>query len=561
VQTEHRNSESVLSRRSFLRKSALGAGSAAVAGSLLEPWLAPAGARGTASAARLAATTIDATKFASAAELRNLVAKLVSLGLRSPGSTAHNHAIAFLENQLRAIPGLKIHSDYYTIDRWQPLAHAPGGRLGRDLARSGDLRIDHSGSVQTAPVIGAVPFSLPTSTTGHRGQLVYIAPGQSITPANAKGKIVLIDVAPAPVAYAELGLIAYYRSPGSPTTGNYDRPYARDLNTPLFDAGVAQAAGVVYLWEAPTDQLKGYWDPHAGTRYRVPAVFVGSDHASRLKQLAATGATANVVVRAKWDRAPTRNLLATLTGETRERIIVNSHTDGLDWVQENGTAGVIALARYLARLPRSHRHRDIEFALTSSHLAYRYDGTVRLAAQLNKEYPKGTVAFVISMEHMGTREILPSGPSNRLHFTGKPELTAWSAPEESPVLVNASVAAVKRHKLHNVSVLKGVEVPVADRVPQFCSQGGIGTNFNSQLIPTISTITGPWSLWAPSFGEHAVDFDRMRAEVLALGDVVRGLDRVPRAQIAGTYIQERRERAQGSPTCDVTPPPRVAPKH
>jgi hypothetical protein len=128
-------------------------------------------------------------------------------------------------------------------------------------------------------------------------------------------------------------------------------------------------------------------------------------------------------------------------------------------------------------------------------------------------------------------------------------------------LVNASVAAVKRHKLDNGSVLKGVEAPVTDRVPQFRSQGGIGTNFNSQLIPTISTITGPWSLWAPSFAEHAVDFDRMRAEVLALGDVVRGVDRVPRAQVAGAYIEERRKRAQRSPTCEVTPPPRVAPKH
>jgi hypothetical protein len=491
----------------------------------------------------------------------NLVVMVVWLGLRARGRAAHNQAIAFLEDQLRAIPGLKIHSDYYTIDRWQPLAQALGGRPGRDLARSGGLRIDHSGSVQTAPVIGAVPFSLPTSRTGHRGRLVYIAPGQSITPANAKGKIVLIDVAPNSVAYSLLGAIAYYRSPGSPTMGDYDRPYARDLNTPLFDAGVAQAAGVVFWWDAPTNQLEGYFDPHAGTRYRVPAVFVGSDHASRLKQLAATGASANVIVRAKWDRARTRNLLATLPGQTRERIILNSHTDGLDWVQENGSAGVIALARYLARVPRSQRHRDIEFALTSSHLGYRYDGTYRLAAQLNKEYPKGTVAFVISMEHMGTREILPSGPSKRLHFTGRPELTAWSAPEESPVLVNASVAAVKRHKLHNVSVLKGVETPVADRVPQFCSQGGIGTNFNSQLIPTISTITGPWSLWAPSFGEHAVDFDRMRAQVLALGDVVRGLDRVPRALIAGAYIRERRERAHGTPTCDVTPPPKVAPNH
>ena len=240
--------------------------------------------------------------------------------------------------------------------------------------------------------------------------------------------------------------------------------------------------------------------------------------------------------------------------------MVNSHTDGVTWVQENGPVGVLALARYLGGLPRACRNRDVEFALTSDHLGFTNDGTFRYAQQLDHDFDQGTVAFVLSMEHLGTREILPTGPEHRLRFTGRSEPIVWSAPEESPPLVQASVAAVKRRKLDTVAVVKGTEAPVAGRVPEYCAQGGLGGNFNAHLLPTSSTITGPWSLWAPSFGARAVDFGRMRREVLAMSDVARALDDTPRTEIAGSYVAERQRRAQGAPTCDIlTPPPAVAP--
>ena len=170
------------------------------------------------------------------------------------------------------------------------------------------------------------------------------------------------------------------------------------------------------------------------------------------------------------------------------------------------------------------------------------------------------VAFVLSMEHLGAREILPAGPDHRLRYTGRGEPIVWSAPEESPPLVEASVDAVKRRHLDNTAVVKGTEAPVAGRVPEYCAQGGLGGNFNAHLLPTASAITGPWSLWAPSFGVRAVDFGRLRREVLAVSDVARALDTLPRADIAGTYVAERQRRAEGAPTCDILhPPPKVAP--
>ena len=96
-------------------------------------------------------------------------------------------------------------------------------------------------------------------------------------------------------------------------------------------------------------------------------------------------------------------------------------------------------------------------------------------------------------------------------------------------------------------------------MPSICSQGGLGTNFHGHLIPTIAGISGPWSLWAPSFGESAIDVDRMRDQTLAFGDIAVELDDVPLEEIAGTYPAARERRAQGGATCDLTPPPAEAP--
>jgi hypothetical protein len=455
---------------------------------------------------------------------------------------------------------MEVRSDSYTIDRWQPRPEAPGATPGRDLARAGALSVGTGGSRKVVPVAGAVPFTKPTSADGASGPLVHIPNGEAITAANAQGKVVVREVPPTGTPYSVFPAIAHHITPDFPSRGDYARPYASPLDPTLIDAGTAGAAGVVFLWDVPTAQVRGYWDPHTGTRFHVPAVYAGNDQAAAIKRFAAQGRTAHVVVRARWDTATTRNLFGTLTGQTRERIVVNSHTDGVTWVQENGPAGVIALARYLAGLPRACRHRDVEFALTSAHLGFTNDGTFRYAEQLDRDFDTGTVAFVLSMEHLGAREILPTGPGHRLRFTGRGEPIVWSAPEESPPLVRASVDAVERRNLDSTAVLKGTEAPVADRVPQYCAQGGLGGNFNAHLLPTASAITGPWSLWAPSFGAQAVDFRRMRREVLAVSDVARALDATPRTEIAGSYVAERQRRAQGAATCEIlTPPPAVAP--
>lgn len=524
--------------------------------------------------------TIDETAFASAQELRELTAKIASFGLRNPGGLEHNRMLDWLEHEFRAIPGVQVRSDWYTLTRWQPLPRTTGPRqlpvaLGeptgddvgrralpraaatqRDLAEAGGLTVEGAGTI---PVSGAIPFTVPTSTSGAKGELVYIPNEVPITAENARGKIIVREVPPGQIAYPLFRAIAHYVTPDFPSSGSYDRAFLRPFDPSLIEAGKAGAVGLVFVWDVPGEQVRGYWGPHTGTHYQVSGVFVGNEQGALLRQLAEQGRTARIIVRARWDRGRTRNIVATLPGQSRERIVVNTNTDGNTWVQENGSAGIIALARYLATLPEECRRRDVQFALTSAHMGYTNDGLFAYSAELSRDYDEGTVAFALVMEHLGTLEQLPVGPDNRLEFSGLTEPIAWSAPEESPALVEASIAAVKRRQLPRTAILQGVGAPDPTQVPRICSQGGLGTIFHTDLIPTTATITGPWSMFDPVFGDRAIDFEHMRREVLAMGDVARSLDAVSRIEIAGAYIEEREQKANGAKACAHVRPPLVAP--
>jgi hypothetical protein len=130
------------------------------------------------------------------------------------------------------------------------------------------------------------------------------------------------------------------------------------MHEELIAAGRAGAAGLGLVFDNPRGQVRGYFDPHNGTHYRVPGVFVGGDEGIQLRRLAARGRPVRIVVRAKPDDARTRNLIATLPGQSRERIVLGTNTDGNTWVQENGNGAGRAGAlpgRPAAEVPRQDR--------------------------------------------------------------------------------------------------------------------------------------------------------------------------------------------------------------
>jgi hypothetical protein len=478
--------------------------------------------------------------LATASTLRSLNATVAGFGLRSTGSLAHNRLISWLERGVSRLPGMSVRSERFAIQRWRP---GPGLLLS-------------DGAV---PVAAPIPYSAPGLRSG---ELVHLPAGTPITAGNSRGKVVLRDF-PA----VDRGYLAESR-----------------LHQDMIDAGVAGAAGVVVAFPFPHSQVRGYWDPHTGTHYRVPGVFVGAD--ARLQ----VGKRATIGVIAGRAPAVTRSLIATLPGRSAERIVLDTNTDGVGWVQENGNVALLALAEHFARLPVRCRPRTLEFVFATGHLHRPAEGSEFRARALDAEYDSGSVAFAFVLEHLGTREFLPSaGPprptgttessssgSPRAPDTGEPP--GWSPPSPvslqptgaaevsgwfagSPVLAQAAASALTARAVDRTFVLPGSDPPVPGRTPPQCSFGGLGTHFHSHLVPTMAMISGPWTLWAPSFGAEAVDHERMHRQVLAAADAITALAPVPRDRIAGPYLDQRRARAGGAPTCSHELPPEWAPHH
>jgi hypothetical protein len=490
--------------------------------------------------------------FASEAQLREWCDRICGVGYRGTGTAVHDGLIDWVVGQVDAIPGFTVRTDEYELLTWHPL---PEG----DLARAGELR---HGDADIA-VAGAVPYSLPATSSG---RLVHLPRQQAISPDTVSGQVVLRDFPSFALPYDLLFSQPIHLSPGCDDLRGqmWDRPGLANtvLHDDIIAAGTAGAAGVVFAFDLPTAQLAGYFEPHMGTHYKVPAVFVGIEGREQLQALAAQEANVEMTVRADVRRGSTRNVHATLPGQSDDRIVLVTHTDGNTWVQENGIATLLAIGQYVAALPLSERKRTIELTFTSAHLHISREGSHRYSAQLDREYDDGSVACVFAIEHLGARDLNPEpradGPGRHLAFGDGDELLLWCV-GPSDAMREAVIDAVAHRSLGRVLVAPGFGAPIEGQVPPIVSFGGIGTPYHAHLVPTTSIITGPWSLWAPAFGADAIDLAELRRQALAATDVVRALDRMSRESIAGEYPEYRAARAAGAPAGRDVEPPELAP--
>ena len=300
-----------------------------------------AGAAPTAPAARAACPArIAPSTLAGPAALRALNAAEWSYGPRPTGSPAHRRMVAWLARELHRVPGLHVTARRYRIDAWAP--------------RSAALRVQAGGRTLTVPVAAPVPYSAPTAAAGRSASLAAVPDGVPITAANAAGRIVVRNAPPGRVPLAvfapgALGFAVYDPhhtiDPTAPFEGDFLNYDARVHD--LRDAAQAGAAGVVFLKDLPRAQLRGHFEPYEGRAWKVPGVFLGADEAQALTDAlqADPGARGTLTLRARRPRVTTRTLLATLPGRSSQRLVIESHTDGTNAVEDNGPVAILALAR------------------------------------------------------------------------------------------------------------------------------------------------------------------------------------------------------------------------
>jgi hypothetical protein len=483
-------------------------------------------------------TAVDRSHVASSSRLLALNSQMDAFGPRPTATDNHQRFVDWIESRVRELPGMEVRSLPLTIDRQIELD------AGLDAGAGAPL--------EPVPFSGPVPHSKPTGDQAVEAPLVYVPPGQAIDSQDVAGRIVVRDATPGKVPRpAFLALSWFLYDPDLSLTQRTAENYERDWvsftrHTELDAAAKAGAAGLIFVHGFPRDQVRGQYAPYNGQFWDLPALYVGVDEGERLKELAAASGRARLRLNASRGPAGTRTIVATLPGMSDERIVVTSHTDGINAVWDNGPIAMLAMAEHFAALPRVCRPRTLEFTFTTAHLFGSEATAVDYAAELNESFDEGTVAMALAVEHLGAREYeaFPredGKPGRVLRPTGLSEANSFFV-GESPVLAGAVSESIASNDLQRSIVLRGADLPGA-RIPPHNSFGGEGSAYHQKLVPTIAFVTGPWTLFNPSFGMEAIDGDLFHEQLVVFTDLVYKLDEVPREAIAGGYIAEREARS------------------
>jgi hypothetical protein len=444
----------------------------------------------------------------AADELWSWLQQLAAWCPLSTGSAGHNNFVNFLDQRLRAV-NITPQRKTFTIDYWEPKAWA--------LSAGGEK----------IHVTGYRPYSGPTSANGVTAPMYDAGMAPNPDYSGAKGKIALVEMAPAP------------NQADSHPAGKLVGSYPTNLTVPGTGYGAlaqfarvpdlklaheAGAVGVVYIWNNVSDaNAEDQAVPFTAPPNPVPAVWVGSTTGKKLKAMAASQASATLTMHAVvHPDSPSDNVWGVLPGNTDEAIIINTHTDGCNAIEENGALGVVALANYFGKLPKSQRNRTLVFVMTTGHFAHGLIRGTQDWINTNPDWMKKAVACV-TIEHLAGMEWVDHSGANRYESTGQFEWGYAYTPRlaEAELFLKAAKSADSKNTF-------AVQPPG--------SYPGEGAGFFRAGIPTISYIPTPQYLFVEPVKGGAIDkLDkrRLHGEVAMFARCVAALDKMTIEEIRG----------------------------
>ena len=455
-------------------------------------------------------------------------------GFRPTGSPAHEGYIALLQSELTALGVSDVHTEPFTFTKWTPstwsLSLLDGPSAG-PVTLSG--YVPYSGSTGPVGVVGGmvyVPsFTIPLDPTSLAGELqspssVTDALSASIQSAVAAltlaGKIAVFAVPGVQVALSTLtGTQLYVNDPGKtlPLGGTVTRTnLAAMLYVPVMlnALAAAGAVGAVGILDLPAVAAQQEYAPFFGVvSANMPAVYVDRETGAALQSTVASMGPllgAKLVLDAAVAPATSENLVGVLPGASPEEILLGSHTDGPNSIEDNGPAAILALASCLQQQPLP---RTVRIVLSGGHFVASIGldtYTLAHAADL-----KANALAAVEIEHLGALEWTEVTPGV-MALTGQPELqvlTTWV----NPPLVTASEAFAA-----------GFPRSIVGTPPLF----GEGPNLRG--VPLVQFLTMPQYLLLghlPAITTQFTDYALVQRQVDAFAAMERALAVAPAAEL------------------------------
>jgi hypothetical protein len=447
------------------------------------------------------------------AQMADWQAALDDIGLRATGSAVHARYADGLAARLQRVGVTGVQIDNVPLKRWQP------SRWSLDIVGGAG-----AGPVQVAAY---VPYSGQTPAGG------VTAP---LTLAPAPGTIGLLDIPNEPLPYGAFDALDYgtpaspMHAPGHDPTNLYVRSWVsqgivEDALQRFQGSGVA---GLIMILDLPAEAAQGMYMPYHGIVYDMPALFVDRDTGARLQQVAAGGGSLRFVLEASIEPVTTPNIYGVIPGSSEELVILESHHDGTNGIEENGCEAILAMSQYLARLPRCSLPRTVMVLLSTGHFAGNALGTETFINTHRDDVISRTAA-ALTVEHLGALAWLPDANGN-FNLTGDYELGGcFAAPFDALISPTRSALAEARVTENRVMRPFGTD----SRSPDGLVWPGDGEGFWVMAgLPSTNFITGPTYLLngGMSVGRF-IDIKAMRRQAIAFTNLTLNLTRAPLDQL------------------------------
>lgn len=218
--------------------------------------------------------------------------------------------------------------------------------------------------------------------------------------------------------------------------GRWDFGQWGDMNDAAIKGG---AVGVIILSLLPWSQVFTLIDRQK-VRNPAPVLVVDNATALKVEEAALAGKEATMYLEATFKVCDNWNFLYFLPGKNYgtdedEYVTINSHSDAMNLVQDNGALGTLAIFHYFSQIPQEKRNKTLVACVDTRHFIEGFE-TGNFANDPYQIFPEvvDKVSVTVGLEHLGsmggkwdpeTGDMVPNGLPN-LSFC-KTDDNDWAA--------------------------------------------------------------------------------------------------------------------------------------
>lgn len=341
---------------------------------------------------------MDVSRFLDEKKVLDDMNVMNGFGIRLTGTDAQNEFCNWIINQITDM-GYEVHQTPYTFKRWQP----------KNVALSVDGKPIH--------VSSAFHYSGLTPPQGVTAKLVEVG-NHPLGFVRAMGKIAVCHIKNLSKISSK---IAFDKRKSYPADLEIEKSYRGPVSTSFvktlltfWSAQLSGMKGMVCIWEdMSADMVEGQVLNFIMHYLNVPIVWVNEKDGQAVLAAAKKHASATLTLDGTLEQASTKSFYVVLKGKkpTNEAIIINTHTDGCNFCEENGAIGLLRMMQYFKDHPTD---RNLVFAFVTGHfrLPDFRTGTDQATSKFladNKQVWKGKKGGLkavagCALEHIGCTE-------------------------------------------------------------------------------------------------------------------------------------------------------------